>query len=806
MFYLLGIIYNANNKDICGYRICNTDNIKVVNNTPYVECHDIGAKAVYQGILNKQIDINGLGLDSKNPGELKGTNGVFEGYPIIIAAKGNNGVTKSLVNTGRNILVGSIGIDGYRIISGEGRVFDLRLNDILVTIPLNRIKDSISNAKVIKRDNMIYLSPKGDGPLPEIPEEKSFLPKEKKDFTKVKVNDKKEIKTEQDKKLNANGINISTVKKMRNRSDIYSPYRPRVITNATRQESMRKVKDPKSGMTVEQKMAYCLLGLQELKPFYYALLAGLKRVEVDQEKTGINTMAVSMDTLFYSPEFVLTTPVDELLFVVMHEVSHVAMAHAAREDDRDHYYWNVACDLYINKTIADEIKVQNPGDSGVLQSALHDKVLYNITLPENVLFNPEVDVKTDTPESIYRELKKQNDDQKQGNGQQGSGQQGSGQQGSGQQGSGQQSENQQENNGQQGSGQQNGQQGGGQQSGNQQGNGQQNGQQSENQQGNNEQQNNGNQQETNGDQSKDGDKQGADGADQQGPDPKRSLEGKEFRGHKLSNTKSDMVQSEKESKLDNAVKQQLARDRIKRAITTARTAGYGNKMFGVGAGNLEGELQKILAPKVDWRRAIKGYVLKKSNKTETNYKAYKRSDITRSQMFHPERRNAPIIIPRPGQKKIDADLTGLKICIDTSGSISTDELNTFASQVMQLTGVRYRSKYHIIAPEVIYWDSRVSAVYQLDKIEDIIKSKPMGGGGTDPNCLFSYFETNKDYSKGIRSKPELVVIFTDGYVPDIADKYSKLRYRVIWVLTTQHNGLFKPGVGKVCTINCDELV
>jgi hypothetical protein len=39
---------------------------------------------------------------------------------------------------------------------------------------------------------------------------------------------------------------------------------------------------------------------------------------------------------------------DEILFVLAHEVMHIALAHGIRLQARNHFLWNIACDYAIN--------------------------------------------------------------------------------------------------------------------------------------------------------------------------------------------------------------------------------------------------------------------------------------------------------------------------------------------------------------------------------------------------------------------------------------------------------------------------
>jgi len=79
-------------------------------------------------------------------------------------------------------------------------------------------------------------------------------------------------------------------------------------------------------------------------PFYTCLYAALKKVE----DPAVSTMCTDGREIRYNPEFVLTLSIPELLFVICHEVLHVAFLHQVRRGEREFKLWNVAADYAIN--------------------------------------------------------------------------------------------------------------------------------------------------------------------------------------------------------------------------------------------------------------------------------------------------------------------------------------------------------------------------------------------------------------------------------------------------------------------------
>jgi predicted metal-dependent peptidase len=63
---------------------------------------------------------------------------------------------------------------------------------------------------------------------------------------------------------------------------------------------------------------------------------------------AIETCAVDGKAIHFNPKFMSELERDEAVFVVAHEVLHMAQQHHARRHGRDLELWNIACDLAIN--------------------------------------------------------------------------------------------------------------------------------------------------------------------------------------------------------------------------------------------------------------------------------------------------------------------------------------------------------------------------------------------------------------------------------------------------------------------------
>jgi predicted metal-dependent peptidase len=187
-------------------------------------------------------------------------------------------------------------------------------------------------------------------------------------------------------------------------------------------------------------------------------------------------------------------------------------------------------------------------------------------------------------------------------------------------------------------------------------------------------------------------------------------------------------------------------------------------------------IKELTKSRINWKKLLRKYCVQA---TETEYT-----------FNNPDRRLIYTGGIYPGATKSDTskDLGMIKICMDTSGSVSEKDLNEFYGQVRQLL------KSYKLDAEVIYWDSEIASKGKMSTIKELYSLEIKGGGGTNPNCLFEYFD-----SKQCKLKPNLILIFTDGYFWDDSYKESWVhKYKnTIWVMSREYNKEFKPRFGKL---------
>ena len=168
------------------------------------------------------------------------------------------------------------------------------------------------------------------------------------------------------------------------------------------------------------------------------------------------------------------------------------------------------------------------------------------------------------------------------------------------------------------------------------------------------------------------------------------------------------------------------------------------------------DINELLQTKKDWRELLRDYV--STTCAGKDYSTWKK----------PNRRFIGMDILMPSS--ISETMGELLIAIDTSGSIGQNELTKFLTEIKGICDQVKPSKVRIV-----YWDTGVCGheVYDEQDRDNIVRStKPMGGGGTDVECVPMYMNEH-----GI--KPELVIVLTDGY---LGGSWGQWSVPVLWCI------------------------
>ena len=91
------------------------------------------------------------------------------------------------------------------------------------------------------------------------------------------------------------------------------------------------------------------------QPFFGNIATRLKLVE---NNTFCETAATDGRTLYYNTEFFSTMSLENIVFVIAHEVLHMVFNHMGRKEYRHRDIWNYACDYAVNGILIRDIPLQ----------------------------------------------------------------------------------------------------------------------------------------------------------------------------------------------------------------------------------------------------------------------------------------------------------------------------------------------------------------------------------------------------------------------------------------------------------------
>lgn len=171
-------------------------------------------------------------------------------------------------------------------------------------------------------------------------------------------------------------------------------------------------------------------------------------------------------------------------------------------------------------------------------------------------------------------------------------------------------------------------------------------------------------------------------------------------------------------------------------------------------------VNEIKNPRIDWKETLRRFVSSNA-----------RNDYTWSV---PNRRHIGSGLYLPEIKS--EELGKIVLAIDTSGSISANDLDQFASELSDIL-----ESYNGIELTVIYCDTEIANVQEFTSDDLPLQLDAKGFGGTDFRPPFNWIEEN-----GI--EPICMIYFTDGY----CNRYPmEPDYPVLWIGTVE----FQPRFG-----------
>jgi predicted metal-dependent peptidase len=163
----------------------------------------------------------------------------------------------------------------------------------------------------------------------------------------------------------------------------------------------------------------------------------------------------------------------------------------------------------------------------------------------------------------------------------------------------------------------------------------------------------------------------------------------------------------------------------------------------------------ILEPKVDWREYLyswtarglpSGWTWARRNKRMAAHNVY---------------------LPDKKREQID-----VFVWIDTSGSIDDALVKQFKGECVGI-----KRAFPSVNMAIGYCDAKVHSVQSFDNVseEDIMLTKPLGGGGTDMRECIKWMEKNAPATQA-------VVILTDGYTPFPELRSRNNQFNILWCI------------------------
>lgn len=210
---------------------------------------------------------------------------------------------------------------------------------------------------------------------------------------------------------------------------------------------------------------------------------------------------------------------------------------------------------------------------------------------------------------------------------------------------------------------------------------------------------------------------------------------------------------------------QIEKEWQDRAMDTAR------KMAGSGKGGSKfaAKIMDIYKSKADWKKELRK-IVGRSISEEDKRRGYTSNNILVSQ----DR------IALTDKQKFD-NMDYILVCLDTSGSFfGGEEMKQALREVATVALAKKPLRIFIV-----YWDTRIAGVDVFTSAEQLIKSlktgkvQAKGGGGTDPSCIWDMLKTDKRFN---RMRPELTLIFTDGYFGLTPKRDARRMQNLVWCI------------------------
>ena len=163
-------------------------------------------------------------------------------------------------------------------------------------------------------------------------------------------------------------------------------------------------------------------------------------------------------------------------------------------------------------------------------------------------------------------------------------------------------------------------------------------------------------------------------------------------------------------------------------------------------------------PRTNWRQILHDFI------------QFDRSDYLFSR---PDRRfSGEVIMPSFCENVDGGAIEKLWFAVDTSGSISDEALSVTFEEIC-----RAMEQIGSLSGFLSFFDARVSDPIPFESVDDLVKMKPIGGGGTSFRAIFRKLQ--EDFYPD--DLPRAMIILTDGY-SEFPEEKAALEVPVIWII------------------------
>lgn len=192
-------------------------------------------------------------------------------------------------------------------------------------------------------------------------------------------------------------------------------------------------------------------------------------------------------------------------------------------------------------------------------------------------------------------------------------------------------------------------------------------------------------------------------------------------------------------------------------VALVQAALTSTAMAGTAPGDVSKVIKDLLKPKLPWKTLLHKYLLEKFDKDYS--------------LERPNRRFQDIYLP--SLRESDGRLINIAMYLDTSGSITEEEIKRFITEVKYV-------KEHFNPQElrIVQFDTEIQHEDVYNESSNLKAFNIEGFGGTDLECVRNHI---------LKHKPALSIIFSDLYV-DPMEPVGKLD--VLWISSSDKEGPF----------------